>query len=289
MAARQPLPITEELMVELEMRLAWASTARPHPHLTPLQQPEYDELDDGSFVREWQQAVLLVDARKCFFLMTSPDFGAQEPTTTPCFEYIAAALAILCGYFLKKNGSPNYTAAAAGLGHRTTKPELVREWASKLLALENDLAAVSTEQFAIWCVYAEERRRVWEEPFVCRFDWNAVTAKQDAIHGIEPSLDPRRGGRPIDPCSARQQKLRERDIPLPKPKRGRPVDPTSARQQKMREREERRRLQAQEPREPRRPLKILKVRQAWRVRLHDTSSLLQPIHLCSQLCTHIPL
>ena len=71
-----------------------------HPLLTKLEPPEYDELDDGSSVTEEQKAMLMADARTCFFFMISPLYGNQAPNTCPCFEYIAATLAILCGYFL---------------------------------------------------------------------------------------------------------------------------------------------------------------------------------------------
>ena len=74
--------------------------------------------------------MVLADAKTCFFLMVAPaPYDIQAVTTDPCFEYIAAALAIVCGYFRyqggKRNGKPNYSAAAARLGQATNHPAQV--------------------------------------------------------------------------------------------------------------------------------------------------------------------
>ena len=169
-----------------------------HPLLTKLEPPEYDELDDGSSVTEEQKAMLMADARTCFFFMISPLYGNQAPNTCPCFEYIAAALAILCGYFLKKNEKPNYTAAARGLGQPTDNPAQIRKWVEKLKVLERmlDKESSDSDSVADWRRCVAERRRVWETPGA-RFN-----------DPPDPDYEPE-VGRPIEPNSARQRKKRE--------------------------------------------------------------------------------
>ena len=63
----------------------------PHPRLTRLLEPSYDELDDGgNFLAAWQKMMVLEDARTCFFRMVAPieGGGTHPPTMCPRFEFM---------------------------------------------------------------------------------------------------------------------------------------------------------------------------------------------------------
>jgi hypothetical protein len=160
------------------------------------------------------KATLLDDARSCFFLMMAPaPFGIQAVTTQPCFEYIAAALAIMRGYFRirggKRDGQPNFAAAAAGVGRSTDHPAQLRKWLGKLQKLEAKLSLMKAggeqcnDAMAKWQFYADERRRVWDNPGT-RFL---------RAHDSEELRPP---GRPVNPDSKRQLLLAQRAARLAK-------------------------------------------------------------------------
>ena len=156
-----------------------------HPTITSLPPPAYDEWDDGQRIFERHKETLHEDARNCFFWMVAPaPHGIQADTTSPCFEYIAAALSILCGYFRhpdgKREGKPNFAAAAAGVGKPTKHPEQGRKWVVKLQKLEAKLVAVDRDTKEQWRMMACERRRVWDHPGTSRFKLGPRIRKQVA-------------------------------------------------------------------------------------------------------------
>ena len=131
----------------------------PHPLLTQLQQrPEVA----GSDLTDAMKTPLLADADNCIALMTGrcdvngemileKSAAGGEPTR----EYVAAALALECGYFHKKNGKQNPSAAARELGKPTKDPSLVTRWVEKLTRLEASLMHESA--------LAAQSKRVREE------------------------------------------------------------------------------------------------------------------------------
>ena len=109
-----------------------------------------------------QVSQLVKDGKRCFFLMSGASGfpSVVGPTTHPRFEYIAAALAILCGYYRKQNGAPNFCAAARGCGRATDTPRVVSDWVSRLQSLAKHLASVREDgEMALSSWHDDARRR----------------------------------------------------------------------------------------------------------------------------------
>jgi hypothetical protein len=69
--------------------------------------------------------------------------GRGKNLTNPNENFIAAALALIYGYFRKKSGKPNPTAAAAAFGHPTSNPQAVIDWRDKIFLLLQEYARES--------------------------------------------------------------------------------------------------------------------------------------------------
>ena len=105
----------------------------PHPLLTslPAARPGHENC-----LQDDKKALLLSDAAKCMHAMRSRrddrgPLGTHIDEIEPA--YVAAALALICGYFRKKNGSPHVLNAARAFGRAdvfqpvvTKKIELLR-------------------------------------------------------------------------------------------------------------------------------------------------------------------
>ena len=107
------------------------------------------------------------EARAVLFMMKSRQgfFCNVAPTARVQFPYIAAALAIMCGYFRKKNKKPNYCAAAAAFGMWTQHPVSVRDWVTCLSLLEKGIEMAADEEdwrYMAWQL--AQARRQWESP-----------------------------------------------------------------------------------------------------------------------------
>ena len=110
----------------------------PHPLLTKLSAGHESQLG------EVEKAMLRADAATCIEAMktrrdeTGPLHGkkARKDQREQTIDYVAAALARMCGYFLKGNGEPHPTAAARAFGHEIKTPNVVKDWQAKLLRLE---------------------------------------------------------------------------------------------------------------------------------------------------------
>ena len=94
--------------------LADGAADAPHPLLTTLPQfvPGATEELDAS-----QLDGLLADSRRCEQLMRRHGIiGVRAGKTAAEPAFIAAALALLCGWFTKQNGNLNPSAAARACG-----------------------------------------------------------------------------------------------------------------------------------------------------------------------------
>ena len=163
------------------------------PDLTDLPEPSPDS---GGQISADQVAQLMKDAKRCFFMMTAA--GGIFPsiigrTAHPRFEYIAAALAIVRGYYRKQTGAPNFCSAARGCGRPTDNPRLVSDWVRRLESLTKHLRSVRADgEMALQSWQDDARRR--EECY------------EKGVSG-----EVRKRGRPVDPNSARQlRELRKR-------------------------------------------------------------------------------
>ena len=65
----------------------------------------------------------------------------DEQSTDVQPAHVAAALALLCGYYTKKNSALNPSVAAEAFDHPTSRPGKVAEWMAKLQRLEAALEA----------------------------------------------------------------------------------------------------------------------------------------------------
>ena len=110
-----------------------------HSRLTMLQQAAPDTvaaLDD----REKQ--LVLADARECLTRLQEGQRDRDDEVILSAraseaqVAHIAAALALLCGYYTKRNGTLNPSAAAEAFGHATSRPAQVMDWLAKLERLE---------------------------------------------------------------------------------------------------------------------------------------------------------
>ena len=109
-----------------------------HPLLTTL--PPAPQSD--SELSETQKTQLRADASTCIAAIMSRrpsrrKAAAMEPA------HVAAALALMCGYFRKGNGEPNPSAAAREFGHEISRPKHVTDKVTQLEELE---AALQREE-----------------------------------------------------------------------------------------------------------------------------------------------
>jgi hypothetical protein len=106
-----------------------------------------------------------------------PSAGASH--TESCFEFIAAALAIMCGYYWTKTSKPNFCGAAKDLGHATDDAKHVRNWMAKLVALEKRITQAALTALASWRQAAAMRWRMWEEPEAVKRERAARSVRTD--------------------------------------------------------------------------------------------------------------
>ena len=125
---------------------AAASSTQARPHLTALQ---VAAVGSENTLNNGELQTLLQDARVCLAKMKGKcdvtgklilDERATDTKLEVSRAYVAAALALLCGRFMKKNGKPNPSVAAEACGRRTKNPLLVTDWQDKLERLEAVLA-----------------------------------------------------------------------------------------------------------------------------------------------------
>ena len=116
----------------------------PHPKLTRL---SVADTASAHALAEGEKALLLEDAMSCVQKLRDREETVPHVETA----FVAAALAIMCGRFPKKNGKPNPSAAAEACGKSTKKPSAVAGWIEHLTKLEEALV----QEEAI----AERRRR----------------------------------------------------------------------------------------------------------------------------------
>ena len=136
--------------LEVESR----SEDTPHPNLTKLTRAtpgrELNKEDLFMHHEEARAVLFMMKSRQGFFCNVAPTARVQ-------FPYIAAALAIMCGYFRKKNKKPNYCAAAAAFGMWTQHPVSVRDWVTCLSLLEKGIEMAADEED--WRYMAWQHRR----------------------------------------------------------------------------------------------------------------------------------
>ena len=108
-----------------------------HQLLTSVQPcPERNELLDG------EKDQLLADASKCIEAMSSHVDGSGQPILTSHNKqraepaYVAAALALLLGFYRKKNVTINPTDAARAFAVEISRPSAVTQWIQQLEKLE---------------------------------------------------------------------------------------------------------------------------------------------------------
>ena len=111
--------------------------SQPHPRLTTLLRAP---ADCKAVLTDAEKASVLVEAKSCLDKMRDKrdvdDKLILDARTGVQPAHVAAALALLCGYYTKRNGVLNPTAAAAAFGHPTSRPAKVLGWMAKLERLE---------------------------------------------------------------------------------------------------------------------------------------------------------
>ena len=131
-----------------------AAPERPHARLTRLPWAS-DAL--AATLEPHEKEQLLEDAARCVDLLR--DRGERCAAHVE-LAFVAAALALLCGRFVKRNGQSNPSAAATACGKPTKNPKLVTAWIGHLQQLEAALhaeeEAAQERQLAIQAV-ADER------------------------------------------------------------------------------------------------------------------------------------
>ena len=97
--------------------------SQPHPRLTTLLRAP---ADCKAVLTDAEKASVLVEAKSCLDKMRDKrdvdDKLILDARTGVQLAHVAAALALLCGYYTKRKGVLNPTAAAAAFGHPTSRP-----------------------------------------------------------------------------------------------------------------------------------------------------------------------
>lgn len=110
-----------------------------HLRLTMLQQARSGVV---SMLDEREKEPVLADAGACLERMKEGQCDVHgevilsERASDVQPAHVAAALALICGYYSKQNGTPNPSAAAEAFGQPTSRPAKVTEWVEKLRRLE---------------------------------------------------------------------------------------------------------------------------------------------------------
>lgn len=180
--------------------------SQPHPRLTMLLRAP---ADCKAVLTDAEKASVLVEAKSCLDKMRNKrdvdDKLILDARTGVQPAHVAAALALLCGYYTKRKGVLNPTAAAAAFGHPTSRPAKVLGWLAKLERLEAIGYQEATEALRRKrereeheeAVAAARRARAAEtERFTAEL--RARAAAESAWYGAEPGARSRARAAEVD-------------------------------------------------------------------------------------------
>jgi hypothetical protein len=150
--------------------------------------------DCKAVLTDAEKASVLVEAKSCLDKMRNKrdvdDKLILDARTGVQPAHVAAALALLCGYYTKRKGVLNPTAAAAAFGHPTSRPAKVLGWLAKLERLEAIGYQEATEALR------RSMRRRWQQQGERvrqrRRDSPRSSEREPPprVHGTEPSREP---------------------------------------------------------------------------------------------------
>lgn len=125
---------------------------QPRPRLTMLQRAPSGI---KAVLSDVEKVSVLAEANKCLAMMRQQRdvegrFILDEQSTDVQPAHVAAAIALLCGYYTKKNGTLNPSAAADAFGHPTSRPAKVIDWMAKLERLEATLERAAEASHTSW-------------------------------------------------------------------------------------------------------------------------------------------